>query len=476
MATSRVNFGEWLPDQPGVVGALTNAKNVYPKAVGYGPVQASASYSGEASENLNNVFSAKEQDGTTRIFASGSTLLYLMNNTTLALEDVSATTYTETPDRWRFTQFGNYVVAANGANTLQYYDLTTTGDFQVLSADAPIASYLTVVRDFVVTGNQPDNDFRVQWSGINNPNTWTSSSVTQSDFQDIPDGGKIQGITGGEFGLVLLENSIVRMSYVGTPLVFQFDTIMRNLGCYEPNSVVQFQNVTYFLSDDGFYACDGQQVVNIGAEKVNRFFFEDVNPGQFTKMSATVDLSKNLVVWGYLDNSEIYKNLFYHIPTKRWSYAETTVDRIAVLSTPDATLETLDTYSVSLDALDTSLDSRIWLGGKNIYGGVKDNKVITFTGALRSAVIDTSDIETGMNKSMITLARPIVDNGSGAVAIATRSILNETVEFGTSTAADTENRVGIRSLGRYHRLRLEPSGIWTTAIGVDLEIQPAGMR
>jgi hypothetical protein len=316
----------------------------------------------------------------------------------------------------------------------------------------------------------------VQWSGINNPNTWTSSSVTQSDFQDIPDGGKIQGITGGEFGLVLLENSIVRMSYVGTPLVFQFDTIMRNLGCYEPNSVVQFQNVTYFLSDDGFYACDGQQVVNIGAEKVNRFFFEDVNPGQFTKMSATVDLSKNLVVWGYLDNSEIYKNLFYHIPTKRWSYAETTVDRIAVLSTPDATLETLDTYSVSLDALDTSLDSRIWLGGKNIYGGVKDNKVITFTGALRSAVIDTSDIETGMNKSMITLARPIVDNGSGAVAIATRSILNETVEFGTSTAADTENRVGIRSLGRYHRLRLEPSGIWTTAIGVDLEIQPAGMR
>lgn len=476
MATSRVNFGEWLPDQPGVVGALTNAKNVYPKAVGYGPIPNAADYSNEASEDLNSVFSAKEPDGTTRIFAGGSTMLFLMNNTTLDLEDVSATTYTETPDRWRFTQFGNYVIAANGANTLQYYDLTTTGDFAVLSADAPVANYLAVVRDFVVTGNQPDNDFRVQWSGLNNPQTWTTSATNQSDFQDIPDGGKIQGVTGGEFGLVLLENSVVRMSYIGTPAIFQFDTIMRNLGCFEPNSIVQFQNITYFLSDDGFYACDGQQVINIGAEKVNRFFFEDANPSQYTKMSATVDLSKNLVAWGYIDNSDIYKNLFYHIPTKRWSYAETTVDRIGVLSTPDATLETLDSYSTSIDLLDTSFDSRLWLGGKNVYGGVRGAKVVTFSGDLKEATIDTNDIETGMNKSMITLARPLVDNGSGAVAIATRSILNETVEFGDVSTADTENRVGIRSLGRYHRVRLQPNGVWTTAIGVDIEIQPAGMR
>lgn len=26
MATTRVTFGEWLPDQPGVIGALTTAK------------------------------------------------------------------------------------------------------------------------------------------------------------------------------------------------------------------------------------------------------------------------------------------------------------------------------------------------------------------------------------------------------------------------------------------------------------------
>jgi len=45
------------------------------------------------------------------------------------------------------------------------------------------------------------------------------------------------------------------------------------------------------------------------------------------------------------------------------------------------------------------------------------------------------------------------------------------------TAANSENRVGVRSYGRYHRVRLEPSGNnWSSAIGVDVEIQQAGTR
>ncbi len=55
----------------------------------------------------------------------------------------------------------------------------------------------------------------------------------------IPDGGDITGITGGEFGIVFLEKAIVRMSYIGSPLFFQFDTISRNIGCIEGGSIAQ---------------------------------------------------------------------------------------------------------------------------------------------------------------------------------------------------------------------------------------------
>lgn len=475
MAITRILFGEWLPDQPGVSGALTNAKNCYSKAIGYGPFPEEKNYSAAASQNLNNVVAARTPSGETRIFASGSTLLYLLDATDLSLDNVSATTYSNA-SRWRFTQFGNSLISVNEANTMQRYDLTTTANFAVLSADAPKVKFATVVRDFVVTGYQTDYPNRVQWSGINNETVWTSSATSQSDYQDIPDGGQIQGVTGGEFGLVLLEKSIFRMSYVGTPLIFQFDNISRNLGCYEPNSVIQWSGVTYFLSDDGFYSCDGQNVVGIGAEKVNRYFFSTLQESIISDMSAAVDPSKNLIIWGYPSTDLTYRLLIYNISTKKWSYADTTIDRVCSSSTPSINLEGLDAFG-TVDTLPASFDARLWLGGKLQLVGVSDAKIVTFTGTNKTTTIDTSDIETGSNQSMITLVKPIVDNGSGAIAVNSRLQLNEDVSFAATTAANSENRVGVRSYGRYHRVRLQPSGDnWSAAIGADIEIQQAGTR
>jgi len=475
MATSRITFGEWLPDQPGLVGALTVAKNVFPKAVGYGPFPESVEFSGDASEDLNAVVAARSTDGDTKVIAGGFTKLFLLDATDLSLDNISGTTYNSSFS-WKFSQFGNTLIAANGANTLQAYDLTTTGNFAVLNSGAPAAKFVTVIRDFVVTGWQPDNNARVQWSGINDPTTWSSSGVTQSDFQDVPDGGQIQGITGGEFGLVLLERSLFRMSYIGSPLVFQFDNISRNLGCYEPNSVIQWQGVTYFLGDDGFYACDGQNVVGIGAEKVDRFFFNDADEGSFPEMSAAVDPIRNLIMWGYRNSGDIYRVLLYHVNTKRWSYIDTTLNRLAAYSTPAITLEGVDTYSASIDALDITLDSRFWQGGKLQLGGVTAAKLVTFSGASRQATIETADLQNDGQVAMLTLVKPLIDEGSSTVGVASRNSLNDAISFGSQNSPSSENRVGIRSLGRYHRLRFQPTGNWSTAIGADIELQPAGMR
>lgn len=476
MAVNRVTFGEWLPDQPGVVGALTTAKNCYPRAVGYGPFPEEADYSGNAPEDLNNVVAAKSTSGGTSVFAASTSKLYKLNGTTLTFDDVSGTTYSSI-EKFRFTQFGNRLIAASENNTLQGYDLNSSTTFSNLAVDAPKTKYVTVVRDFVVTGYQTAYPFRVQWSGINNETTWTASGTTQADYQDIPDGGIVQGITGGEFGLVLLERGVVRMSYVGTPLIFQFDNISRNLGCYEPNSVIQYQGVTYFLGDDGFYACNGQQIEPIGAEKINRYFFSSLKETDIAKMSTALDPSKSLVIWGYPTVDTTYRLLVYHVPTKRWSYVETAVDRIASSSTPGVTVEGLDAFSASLDALETPLDSRVWFGGKLQLAGVSAKKIITFSGTSKTAVINTSDIEGNGTKSMITLVKPIVDNGSGSAAVFSRNTLDTQVSFGSQTAANSENRIGLRSFGQYHRVSLTPTGNnWSSAIGVDLEIQQAGSR
>jgi hypothetical protein len=387
---------------------------------------------------------------------------------------------TPTNQRWRFTQFGNVLVAANGGNRLQGYNVNTSSTFQDLASDAPQARYVTVVRDFVVSGYINSSTVypnRVQWSALGDESSWANSATTQADFQDIPDGGSVVGLTGGEYGLVFMDRSIHRMSYIGSPLVFQFDNISRNQGCYEANSIIQYGGTSFFLSDDGFYACDGQQIIPIGNEKVNRYFFSDVDEGALNLMSAAVDPARKLVIWAYASQASatVDKLLIYNYQTNKWTSGTTNASRIASSSTPSVALEGLDVFG-NLDTIPTSFDSRIWLGGKMQFAGVRDTKIITFSGANNTAYIETGDIEMPGVTSAITLAKPIVDNGSGSVALFSRRLLSEQVIFGSQTAADAENRVSLRGVGRYHRLQLTPTGQWTNTVGIDVEMNPLGTR
>jgi hypothetical protein len=479
MAISRITFGEWTPDQPSITNGLRRAENVYSKMVGYGALPTVVNYSNSASENLNNVVAGKTTAGATTVFAGGSTKLFKLDSGTLALNNVSKSGNYTTPtdQRFRFTQFGNVIVAANGYDKLQGFNLNSSSLFANLAADAPEARYVTVVRDFVVSGYQSSYQNRVQWSALGDESSWTASATTQADYQDIPDGGSVVGVTGGEYGLILMDRSIHRMSYVGSPLVFQFDNISRNLGCYEANSVIQYGGTTFFLGDDGFYACDGQNVVPIGNEKVNRFFFDNVDEGTLYLMSAAVDPTKKLIIWAYasVSSATVDSLLIYNYQTQRWTSGTTTADRIASTSTPAVTLEGLDVYG-NVDTITTSFDSRLWLGGKLQLAGVDGAKIVTFTGANATAYIETGDIETPGTTSSITLVKPTVENGSSSVALLSRRLLTESTVFGTQTAADAENRVSVRGVGRYHRLQLTPTGSWTSVVGIDIELNQLGTR
>jgi len=471
MAETKIVFGEWLPDQPGVSGALQAAYNVYPQQVGYGPIPSLTDYSNSASENLTRVFSGKISS-TSTMFAGGATKLFKYDSTNRNLTNVSKTGG-YTGGNWSFTQFGDVVLAANNSQKIQAFTLNSSTAFADVAAAAPVCKYLTVVRDFVVAANISSNPNRVQWSDINDETDWTSGPTSQSDFQDIPDGGDIQGITGGEFGLVLLEKSVVRMTYIGSPLYFQFDTISREIGCYEPGSVTQYGNMTFFLSDDGFYMCDGQRVSPIGAEKVDRWFWNDLSPS-YTKFSAAIDPVKKVVIWCYQNTNAGYSLLVYNWQLNRWSYGATAASYISSAATSAVTLEGLDLFSASIDALGVSLDARQWLGGRLVFAGVRDAKIVTFEGQPMSAFIETGDLSS--IASIITLARPQIDNGSATVAVASREMLDDDIIYSTAVAASDENRVSLRSSGKYHRVKVVPTGNWTTMAGVDVNIVGRGRR
>ena len=611
MPTQRIAFKEWLPDQPSVLDAVSEANNVIPLAIGYGPFKSAVDYSAAASENLTNAFATKINNDV-KVFAGGNTKLFELDASDLSLDDVSksvartitnvsltsnvatittasahkyspsdsvtvdasdnvfdgtysiiavptATTFTYArtnanitsaaatgtviagaysgTNRWQFLQFGNLAIASNGAEKVQYYDVNSSSYFGDLSASAPVAKFVTAVRDFVVCANigAGTSPARVQWSDINDATDWVSGGASQSDFQELPDGGDITGITGGEFGIVFLEKAIVRMTYIGSPLFFQFDTISRNIGCIEGGSIAQYGGFVYFLSDDGFYRTNGQTVENIGAEKVDRFFFENANIGDIDTISSAVDPERNLVIWNYTTVSGPRSLLIYNYETQKWCEADTDVDFLGTLATSGTTLDSIDTaYNVTagsfvatkqytirsvgttdftligavantvgviftatgvgsgtgvgidmaasgaalktLDTLTTTLDDRLFKGGKFLFGGVRDAKIITFTGSPATGSVISNDLEYGYN-SVVSVIRPSVGNGSADVQIASRRMLDDTITFGTSVSATQEGRCSVRSAGRYHRVNVVPTGAnWESVIGVDIDYAEQGNR
>jgi len=482
----RVNFGEWLPDQPGVAGALVDAKNVIPQQVGYGPLSTPSEWSNAAAETLNSVVAAAAPSEAVTVFAGGDTKLFKLE-TNLSLSDISKSGGYTTPSdqKWRFTQFGNRVIAANGGDRLQGYLMGTSTLFADLGAAAPKSRYVTTVRDFVVAGfNNGATVYpnRVEWCALGDETDWTPSAATQSDYQDIPDGGHVKGITGGEFGIVFMDRAVVRMSYVGSPLVFQFDTISRGLGCMEPNSIIQYAGSSFFLSDDGFYVCNGQTVQSISVEKVDRWFFNTVDISQLSTMSAAVDPLKNLVIWCFKTVDQTTALLIYNFNLSKWSYAEVNVDTIAsstaitTTSSSGLTLEQLDAYG-SIDTLPASLDSFGYTVTSNLLTGTLGTKIVAFSGSALTANIVTPDLSLNDMPSVMTLIRPVIDGGSCSVQVNSRRRLNQQTDFtGSTYSSNTDNRIGLRSAGTYHRVKAIPTGVWSSAVGLDVTIIPQGMR
>ena len=548
MPTQRLQFTEWLPDQPAMAGSLNDAKNIYPLSLGYAPFNNAENYSGSASENLNGIFVGKF-GADVQVFGGGTSKLFKMDNTTLALADVSTSGGYSSTDNWQFKQFGKKVLAANNsarlqaweiasstnfyesstyktgtysrsgttvtvtitahglttatdyrvditsgtatdgtytitvvdANTFTYTDTvsgTTSGAINVFTSSAPIAKYVTVVRDFVVCGHLDGgtNSNKVQWSDINDESYWSTGSTSQSDSQILPDGGNITGLAGGEFGLVFLEKAVVRMSYIGSPLFFQFDTISRGLGCLEGNSIATYGNTSFFLSDDGFYSCDGTNVVGIGTEKVDRWFFDDCSLTDLGSMTTAIDPVKKLVVWNYKAVDGKRHMIVYNWQINKWSRLETLATGVGTIASTGTTLEGLASLGYTdIDAMTASLDSRLFIGGKFLFAGFEDDKIVTFTGSTYNSEIITTDVEVGYN-SVVTLARPTIDNGTATVKVASRKELDDNISFSAAVTTSSEGRASLRSFGRYHRFSISPTGNWTNAVGVDVDITPTGTR
>ena len=395
----------------------------------------------------------------------------------------------ETTDFITFTQFGEYIITSNGVDAPQYYLMGTSSAFAYLSTivtagTAPLFKVSGVVRDFLVTGHISGATNRIQWAGINDIATWSGK---QSDSQDLPgSGGRVVHITSGEIGYVFRQNQIIRMDYVGGSVIFRLSVISPNRGAVYGRTVCQDNRQVFFYADDGFYQINGDQVVPIGVEKVNRFFDLDLNKAFADRICAAVDPFNQLAMWLYPSASNTTNTtgicdriIIYNYATKKWSLAEANASTIFSQFVGAYTVELMDIISQNLENINAALDTDFWSGGQMLLGAIdSDYKAAIFSGTANECEIETAEIEgfPGARTNIIGV-RPIVD-AEATVTVKTRERLADTETESSSSSMVTNGMNPVRQSGRYIRANVKvPSGtIFTHAQGIDLVASKAGLR
>ena len=479
-----IPFAPWLPAIASFeTGASREALNVIPSPSGYRPFPAFANIASAITGPCLGAFSVRSLNGTIFNFCGDATKIYKLNSNGLAWTDVSRTAGgaygTASDGFWSFARYGDFVIAANNVDTPQVFNMASATNFSNLGGSPPQAAFAGAIREFGVLAKTSTANNRIRWSAIGNVADWVASATTLSDYQDFADGGSIMGFVGGEYGIVLQEKAIQRMSFEGPPTAFRFDKISNYLGCRVEGSVASYENLIFFLSDDGFYMIrGGAELVPIGTEKIDRWLEANLDASYLYRITSAIDPVNKLYVMGFASfgSSGIADQiLIYNWVSGQWSHAQVSHQLLYAAATQQTyTIDGMDAVSATIDGLPFPMDSRFWAGSGRLLLSAFDtsNRQGMFTGLAMAATIETGDIQlTPGRRSLFRALKPLIEGTSvtPSLTVGKRNNLSEPVIYNTATAANAYGVCDARVNGRYHRARitLPAASAWQIARGID---------
>ncbi len=279
--------------------------------------------------------------------------------------------------------------------------------------------------------------------------------------------------------------ALLTLTYVGPPLIFQFDEVARGVGLLAPSSLLRVGGTTYFLGADGFYAFDGAGLTNIGDEKVNRWFSAQLAADTLWQIHGAADTTSPLLYWSFVsvdstDMTQPDKALIYNRAVDKFSVAEFAHELIFPGLSSGLTLEQIGGIYGALEDVPGSFDSASWAGGGVLLNAFSlGHKLAEFSGAALEAVLDTPEFEAvPFRRSRLIGLRPLCDSAAAIAKVKSRARLGDNAGQTATGPMQPNGDIPLLSSGRYHRAEITiPAGAaWTYIQGVDVEAVDDGGR
>lgn len=494
-----IPIGDYTPDQPAYMsGNVTWSENTYPRdRVSDGPLLAPIEVTSALDSACLGAFAARHTDGTTYVFAGDTDKLYQQNGT--GWDDVTKSSASYSADFWMFTRFGDRVLAANINDAVQSYQMGTSTLFADLSADAWKARHIaTFEPGFVMLGYVDDAGTTypngVRWSGINDATQWptpgtASAAAVQSDYQILQAGGKVTGLAagvGGAAGVVLMEEALYRVEYIGSPGVFAFRLIDAEKGNICQNGYAVVNGTVFYVSHDGFCAFDGSAVRQIGFSRVDQKFRNEVDFSSLDYVRATVDYDRKCIIWAYPAAGSTYPTrwLIYSYASDRWRYADASELACELIFPGRQTGYTLDTLDTVLTGGPDSsgsftVDDPLFTGGaRGLMGFNTSHKLVTYSGATLQGRFETGEADINGNRVFVSGIKPLTDAADVVAYVRGRDSFADVPSIEAGNPIGSDGWCAARTSTRYARAgALTSAGDeWSYFQGFDVRFNPEGKR
>lgn len=481
-----INFGEWRPDSPPLSSGAREAKNVIAESDHYRPFNSLRVSTDPLTNRCHGALAVTNRTGTNEIFAGDSSKLYKLSSNSFSNVSRAAGYSSINDNNWQLLQFQKYVIATNGVDPLQSWNLESSTSFVDVTGSPPKARVMGIVGRFLVLGDLTNDtdlgttNLGIRWSSIDNPlGSWANSATTQAGAQELKDGGAIQAIIGFDnYGIIIQERAIRRMTYVGGDVIFTFDKIQSDRGSPLMYSINSYGNNIFYIGDDGFKMMNSQGgIVSIGESKVDRYFWENFDNNYRFRVSSAIHKEHNLALWAFPDrnanNGQPNKIIAYNWHSGKWSLIEQEVDVLFNALTLSYTLEQLDVFG-TLDQLPFSLDSRAWTQSKSFAGAFDaSHKMGFFDGAAMPAEIESGEFQISQGlRGEITQLTSIVNGNGGtntSYCIGVRDSKTADVSYSAPFVPNQSGKVHLRRSGMFHRIKVKISGGFDQAHGVFLD-------
>jgi hypothetical protein len=481
-----IPFLGFSPDMdPTTPGVITDCSHLIPSEKGMvsapSPVDAGTDV---LVDDCRGAAVLQNTSGTRRTIAGTQSKLYELNSTTW--DDVSTGTYTgSSENRWSFAQFGNAAIASNDIVALQ---ASTAGTFATI-AGAPIARMIVAAPNFVLAfdtneatyGDQPD---RWWCSAFQDHTSWTATVTTQATTgRLIGSGGAITAAAKfGQQVVAYKATDIFLGSYVGPPIVWQWDQVPGDVGCVGPEAVCDIGGAHVFVGEDNIWLFDGTRPVPIAQGYVRQWFFNDSSPTYRYRTIVSYDKQNGRVWFFYCNTSNTTGTpdsaIVWHRFSKRWGRSNRTVEAVFQYVTPGLTWDTLSALGLSWDALpDVPWDSQSWqAAGRALAFFDSTHDLNTLTGVGSDSSLTTGDYGDDYGALSIrgTRLRFLTEPTSATVVGYTKDGAGATLTVaGSGTMADS--KFDMRQTGRFHRFAFSLVGNMETT-GFVMDAVKAGRR